>query len=78
MANPSVSNQYNASHDPIYLDNLATTPVDPRVLEAVLPYLKNHFGNPSSTHSSGRKSRAIIEEARCQIASAINASPSAS
>lgn len=74
MANPSVSNQYNASHDPIYLDNLATTPVDPRVLEAVLPYLKNHFGNPSSsTHGFGWKAADAVEEAREQTAELIGA-----
>ena len=59
-----------------YFDHCATTPIHPDVLEKMYTVSKNHFGNPSSTHSSGRKSRAIIEEARCQIASAINASPS--
>ena len=59
-----------------YFDHCATTPIHPNVLEKMYTVSKNHFGNPSSTHSSGRKSRAIIEEARRQIASAINASSS--
>ena len=59
-----------------YFDHCATTPIHPDVLEKMYTVSKNHFGNPSSTHSSGRKSRAIIEEARRQIASAINASSS--
>ena len=59
-----------------YFDHCATTPIHPNVLEKMYTVSKNHFGNPSSTHSSGRKSRAIIEEARSQIASAINASSS--
>ena len=41
----------------VYLDNAATTPVDPKVFEAMQPYLKNDFGNPSSTHSYGRVSK---------------------
>ena len=59
-----------------YFDHCATTPIHPDVLEKMYTVSKNHFGNPSSTHSSGRKSRSIIEEARRQIALAINASPS--
>jgi len=40
--------------NPIYLDYNATTPLDPAVVEAMLPYLRDHFGNPSSTHAFGR------------------------
>ncbi|MFI5164545.1 MAG: aminotransferase class V-fold PLP-dependent enzyme, partial [Bacteroidia bacterium] len=45
----------------VYLDNAATTPLDKEVFEAMLPYLQEHFGNPSSIHSFGRKTRAAIE-----------------
>lgn len=61
---------------PIYLDNAATTQVDPEVVEAMLPYLHSHFGNPSSIHSFGRITRTAIEQARKQIAAMIGASPS--
>ncbi len=59
----------------IYFDNAATTPVDPEVLEAMLPYLKEHFGNPSSTHSFGRKAKGAIENTRKSIADRLNVSP---
>lgn len=49
---------------PIYLDYAATTPVDPKVLKAMLPYLKEEYGNPSSIYSLGQKARAAIEDAR--------------
>ncbi len=59
-----------------YLDNAATTPVRPEVLEAMLPYLgKEAFGNPSSAHRFGRAARAGIEEAKRAIAEALNAEP---
>lgn len=60
----------------VYLDNAATTPIDEEVYETMLPVFKNHFGNPSSVHSFGRASRAIIEKARKQVAQLINAAPS--
>ncbi len=60
---------------PIYMDNLATTPVDPRVLDAMLPYFTEHFGNAaSSTHGFGWKAAEAVEEARGQVAAAIGAS----
>lgn len=59
----------------IYLDNAATTAMDPEVLDAMLPYMKEDFGNPSSTHFFGRKTRSAIEAARKQIAGFINANP---
>jgi cysteine desulfurase len=60
---------------PVYLDYNATTPVDPRVLESMLPYLDTHFGNPSSAHSFGLKPRAALERARAQVAALIGAAP---
>ena len=51
----------------IYLDYAATTPLDPRVLEAMLPHLAEHSGNPSSLHATGRRARRAIEDARGQI-----------
>ncbi len=56
----------------VYLDNAATTPLDPKVLEAMMPYLTECFGNPSSTHAFGRKSKTAIEQARKLIASHLN------
>jgi cysteine desulfurase len=53
---------------PIYLDYNASTPVDPRVLDEMLPYLKDKYGNPSSTHSFGAACRAGIEQARERVA----------
>jgi cysteine desulfurase len=60
----------------VYLDNAATTPMAPEVFEAMLPFMKEHFGNPSSTHSFGRKTKNGIEMARKSIASKLNADPS--
>jgi cysteine desulfurase len=60
----------------IYLDNAATTPIDPLVVEAMLPYLTEHFGNPSSIYSYGRENRLAIEKARKSVASILQAHPS--
>ncbi|MBS1489959.1 MAG: cysteine desulfurase [Bacteroidetes bacterium] len=59
----------------VYLDNAATTPLDPEVLDAMKPFLTEDFGNPSSTHSHGRKVRAAIESARKKIAVLLNCTP---
>jgi cysteine desulfurase len=59
-----------------YFDNAATTPLDPQVLEAMLPYLANNFGNPSSIHSHGREVRSAIEKARKTVANLLNCSTS--
>ena len=60
---------------PVYLDNAATTPVDPRVLEAMLPYLGVRRGNPSSLHAPGAVAREAVERAREPVAALIGASP---
>lgn len=59
----------------IYLDNSATTPVDERVLEAMLPFLKEDYGNASSIHYFGQRARAAVDKARHQVAALINARP---
>ena len=58
-----------------YFDNAATTPLDPEVLEAMLPFLSQHHGNPSSLHGPGRQVRAAIENARKTVAHLIGESP---
>lgn len=58
---------------PAYLDHNATTPVHPRVLEAMLPWLSTRFGNPSSRHDYGRAARAAVDEARQRAAAAVGA-----
>ena len=58
---------------PIYLDYNASTPIDPEVIEEMLPYLRDRFGNPSSSHHYGRQAKEGIEEARRHIAELINA-----
>lgn len=59
----------------IYLDHAATTPVDPRVLEAMLPYFTEKFGNPSSIYSVGREAAAALRQAREQVAAVLNCRP---
>jgi cysteine desulfurase len=59
----------------IYMDNNATTPVRPEVLEAMLPFYTQHFGNPSSVHWAGRAVKGAIETAREQVATLINCAP---
>ena len=65
-----------ANRLPIYLDNQSTTPLDPRVLEAMLPYFTEHFGNPhSESHVYGKNAAAAIEAARAELARLIGADP---
>jgi len=59
----------------VYLDYAATTPLDPQVLEAMLPYLKEKFGNPSSLHSFGQEARAAVDRAREQVSQFLNCQP---
>jgi cysteine desulfurase len=60
---------------PAYLDHNATTPLDPAVLAAMLPWLESQFGNASSRHEFGRAARRAVDEARQQVAAAVNAHP---
>jgi cysteine desulfurase len=62
--------------DRVYLDHNATSPLDPRVLEAMLPVLRGDFGNPSSLHWYGQQARAAVDEARGQLAALLGAHPS--
>lgn len=63
------------SDDPIYLDHNATTPLRPEVVDAMIPYLRTHFGNPSSAHVYGARARAAMEQARAQVASLLGCDP---
>ncbi len=60
----------------VYFDNAATTPMDPEVLEAMIPVMRDEFGNPSSIHATGRKVRSLIENARKSVAKHFNVTPS--
>ena len=60
----------------IYLDNAATTPIDPQVVEAMLPIMTDNFGNPSSIHTHGRRVKSEVEKARKKVAELLNTSPS--
>src|SRR2546423_2864452 len=60
---------------PIYMDNQATTRTDPRVVEAMLPYFTEHFGNAASVHSFGQKAVEAVDEARARIGFLLHAEP---
>jgi cysteine desulfurase len=63
-------------HLPIYLDYGATTPCDPRVVDAMIPWLREHFGNPASrSHAWGWEAEEAVEKARVQVAALLNADP---
>jgi len=62
-------------NDPIYLDYNATTPVDPQVAAAMLPFLHAEFGNPSSVHARGERARLAVAAARAEVAALVNAAP---
>ncbi|MBA4160375.1 MAG: aminotransferase class V-fold PLP-dependent enzyme, partial [Gemmatimonadetes bacterium] len=59
--------------EPIYLDHAATTPLRAEVREAMLPFLNERFGNPSSVHRWGREARAALDDARARLAAVIGA-----
>lgn len=59
----------------VYFDNAATTPMDPRVVDAMIPCMRETFGNPSSIHRFGREARAIIEKSRKKVAELLDTSP---
>jgi cysteine desulfurase len=59
----------------VYLDHNATTPLDPRALEAMLPFLRDEYGNPSSLHRFGQRTRAAVEQARTEVAALVGADP---
>lgn len=59
----------------VYMDHSATTPVDPEVFKALIPYFNDRYGNPSSIYSLGREAREAVDRARVQVASLINAKP---
>lgn len=61
--------------DPVYLDYNATTPIDEQVVDVMLPYLREHFGNPSSSHIYGQKAKQAVEQARGEVAALIGATP---
>jgi cysteine desulfurase len=71
----SAANAIRPMTPPIYFDHNATTPLDPVVFEAMAPYLRETFGNPSSLHAFGREARAAIDDAREQVAGLIGAGP---
>src|SRR5690348_7853143 len=72
IAKPSTSNAVDTR---IYFDNAATTPLDREVLDAMLPFLTEKFGNPSSIYSYGRETRLAVENARKSVARLLNAHP---
>jgi cysteine desulfurase len=72
----SLIDTIKAPHFPIYLDYSATTPVDPRVADKMIPYLREQFGNPASrSHMYGWTAEKAVEEAREHVAALVNADP---
>lgn len=61
--------------DRIYFDNAATTAIDPEVFDAMVPYMREHYGNPSAIHAFGREYRTALERSRRQVAALLNCAP---
>jgi cysteine desulfurase len=59
----------------VYFDNAATTPLDKNVFDSMVPYMLEYYGNPSSTHTFGRKTRHAVESSRQTVAELLNVSP---
>src|SRR4051812_38428443 len=59
----------------VYLDNAATTPLDPEVIKVMCGVMESHFGNPSSIHAHGREGRTLVEKARKTVAGLLHTSP---
>src|SRR5882724_2735591 len=73
--NPDSGQRHKMSQPIYYFDNNATTRVAPEVVEAMLPFLKEHWGNPSSAYTFGHRVAQHVEQARTQVAALINADP---
>ncbi len=66
---------YPQKSDPVYLDYNGTTPVDPRVADAIIPFIRTHFGNPSSSHVYGKAMHDALVTARQDVATLLGAAP---
>src|SRR6201995_1434429 len=76
MTSPEELMNNDTLHLPIYMDYSATTPIDPRVVDKMIPYLREQFGNPASrSHSYGWTAEQAVEDARAQVAALVNADP---
>ena len=76
MSSPKPVPMFSPEHFPIYMDYSATTPVDPRVVDVMIPYLREQFGNPASrSHAYGWSAEEAVENARSEVANLVNADP---
>ena len=76
MSSPKPVPMFSPEHFPIYMDYSATTPVDPRVVDVMIPYLREQFGNPASrSHAYGWSAEEAVENARAEVAKLVNADP---
>src|SRR4028118_961702 len=75
IENPPTKQHTTVTQSRIYFDNAATTPLDAEVLDAMMPYLSTHFGNPSSIYSYGRETKMAIEGARKSVARQLGVRP---
>ena len=76
MSSPKPVPMFSPEHFPIYMDYSATTPVDPRVVDVMIPYLREQFGNPASrSHAYGWSAEEAVENARVEVAKLVGADP---